>query len=113
VKDRTDQDCGDRHDLPTRMTFNVVPRLARSCAAEKDRGHRGDRRRSPLVTRKQKTPLTEVSANPENDAVTRSEPPDTDPYVRWCGGRRLITSGYPSWALHFIALDMEMMTKTR
>ena len=43
VKDRTDQDCGDRHDLP-------APELVRPCAAEKDRGLRGDRPRSPLVT---------------------------------------------------------------
>ena len=65
VKDRTDQDCGDRHDLPTRMTFTVVPEMVRWCAAEKDRSHRGDLRRSPLVARKQTTPTTEVSANPE------------------------------------------------
>jgi len=43
VKDRTDQDCGDRHDLP-------ASELVRPCAAEKDRSHRGDRQRSPLVT---------------------------------------------------------------
>jgi hypothetical protein len=27
--------------------------------------------------------------------VIRSEPPGTDPYAGWCGGRRLITTGYP------------------
>ncbi len=27
--------------------------------------------------------------------VIRSEPFGTDPYAGWCGGRRLITSGYP------------------
>ena len=70
-------------------------RLVRSCAAETDRSQRGDLRRSPLVARKQTKPTTKVSANPENEGATRSEPPDTDPYVRWCGGRRLITSGYP------------------
>ena len=88
VKDRTDQDCGDRHDLP-------ASELVRPCAAEKDRGHRGDLRRSPLVARKQTTSPAEASTNPENDAVTRSEPPSTDPYARWCGGRELITPGYP------------------
>jgi hypothetical protein len=99
VKDRTDQDCGDRHDLPA---FELV----RPCAAETDRGHRGDPWGSPLVARKQTTPTAQASANPENDKATRSEPPDTalsgrslarrlNPYVRWCGGRRLITSGYP------------------
>ena len=88
VKDRTDQDCGDRHGLPA---FELV----RSCAAEKDRSHRGDLRRSPLVARKQTTSPAEASTNPENDAVTRSEPPCTDPYARWCGGRELITPGYP------------------
>jgi hypothetical protein len=30
-----------------------------------------------------------------SDDVIRSEPPGTDPYAGWCGGRRLITSGYP------------------
>jgi hypothetical protein len=88
AKDRTDQDCGDRHDLP-------ACERVRSCAAEKDRGHRGDPWGSPLVAQKQTTPTAQASANPENDKATRSEPPDTDPYVRWCGGRRLITSGYP------------------
>ena len=88
VKDRTDQDRGDRHGLPA---FELV----RSCAAEKDRGLRGDLRRSPLVARKQTTSPAEASTNPENDAATRSEPPGTDPYAGWCGGRRLITSGYP------------------
>ena len=27
--------------------------------------------------------------------VNTTEPPDADPQVRWCGGRGLITSGYP------------------
>ena len=27
--------------------------------------------------------------------VIRSEPPGTDPYAGWCGGRWLITTGYP------------------
>ena len=43
AKDQTDRDCGDRHDLP-------ASELVRPCAAEKDRGLRGDRWRSPLVT---------------------------------------------------------------
>ncbi len=76
VKDQTDQDCGDRHDLP-------APELVRPCAAEKDRSHRGDLRRSPLITRKQTTPTAQALADPENDTATRPEPPDTDPYVRW------------------------------
>ncbi len=41
----------------------------------------------------QTTPSAEASANPET--VIRSEPPSTDPYARWCGGRELITPGYP------------------
>ena len=94
VKDRTDRDRGDRHDLPALG-------LVRPCAAEKDCGLRGDRRRSPLVTSKQMTPTTKVSANPENDAVTRSEPPDTDPYVRWCGGRESNHSRLPDSASSF------------
>ena len=32
--------------------------------------------------------------------VNTTEPPDADPHVRWCGGRRLITSGYPMCARH-------------
>ena len=58
MKDRTDQDCGDRHDLP-------ASELVRSCAAETDRGHRGDPKGSPLVARKQTTPTAQASANPE------------------------------------------------
>jgi hypothetical protein len=33
--------------------------------------------------------------------VIRSELPGTDPYVGWCGRRRLITPGYPSRVVGF------------
>ena len=32
--------------------------------------------------------------------VIRLEPPGTDPYAGWCGGRELITPGYPIRLLH-------------
>jgi hypothetical protein len=61
----------------------------REQAAEKDRG-RGERwgppHRSPFITRHQRQ---------RRQQVIRSEPPGTDPYAGWYGGRRLITSGYP------------------
>jgi hypothetical protein len=60
VKDRTDQDCGDRHDLPA---FEMV----RSCEAETDRGHRGDPWGSPLVARQQMAPTAQASANPQTE----------------------------------------------
>jgi hypothetical protein len=47
------------------------PWPARSCAAEKDRSHRGDLGRSPLVARKQTTPTAQAPANPENARSTR------------------------------------------
>ena len=52
-------------------------RLARSRAAETDRGQRGDLRRSPLVVRKQTTPTAQASANLENDGQ-----PDQNPRIR-------------------------------
>ncbi len=89
--------------LPSAGASSERPR-----AAEKDRGHRGDRWRSPLVTRKQTTPTTKVSANPENDAVSRSEPPGTDPYAGWCGGRELITPGYPIRHFYWFSSDSRL-----
>jgi len=87
VKDRTDRDCGDRHDLPA-LAGAVVS------GGERPRSSRGSIEIASCCP-KQPTPSAEASADPENEAATRSEPPSTDPYARWCGGRRLITSGYP------------------
>ena len=100
VKDRTDQDCGDRHDLP------ALERV-RPCAAEKDRGHRGDLRRSPLLLpENRRRRLRKLRRTLKNDAVTRSEPPGTDPYAGWCGGRELTTPGYPI-RLFFMSVSTE------
>jgi hypothetical protein len=87
VKDRTDRDCGDRHDLSAHAGAVVSggerPQSSRgsieiaSCCP--NRGRRVRKHRRSL----------------KNEAVTRSEPPSTDPYARWCGGRELITPGYP------------------
>src|SRR5690606_14173336 len=38
--------------------------------------------------------LPPVDDNVGGDVI-RSEPPGTDPYAGWCGGRELITPGYP------------------
>src|SRR5436305_1467037 len=34
-----------------------------------------------------------------------SEPPDADPHVRWCGGRRGEPGAYPIWTYDYVGTD--------
>lgn len=40
------------------------------------------------------------SSGDNRGEVNTPEPPDADPHVRWCGGRGLITPGYPIGPLY-------------
>ena len=55
------------------------PRAARKTAVKASYGRR----------------LLPVIGDSVGGVVIRSEPPGTDPYAGWCGGRELITPGYP------------------
>jgi hypothetical protein len=86
---------------PLELALAPALQRGRSQAAEKDCGQ--GERRSPVITRRRPSVA---------GGVIRSEPPGTDPYAGWCGGRRLITSGYPIGLFFQFANNRNLVSNT-